>query len=125
MDSVVSNNTRFAEIIGRYIDDGDLCAIEALAKISGRIISKRYELGLNQKEFARYMGVSQAMVSKWEGGDYNFTISTIASICEKLGLSFSIQIDNRKHGFAKAGNYEMDAKAERHSDISDVLLLAG
>ena len=35
--------------------------------VSVAIASKRIDMGLTQKEFSEYMGVSQAMVSKWEG----------------------------------------------------------
>lgn len=50
------------------------------------LILARIERSMNQKQFAAFMGVSQAMVSKWESGDCNFTVETIAKICEKLGL---------------------------------------
>ncbi|MBR5968675.1 MAG: helix-turn-helix domain-containing protein [Lachnospiraceae bacterium] len=59
-----------------------------LAKISARLEMKRIDLGMTQKEFAEYMGVSQGMVSKWESREYNFTIATLNDICEKLGLIF-------------------------------------
>ena len=48
-----------------------------LAKISARLEMKRLDLGMTQKEFADYMGVSQGMVSKWESREYNFTITTL------------------------------------------------
>ena len=38
---------------------------------------------------ASFMGVSQAMISKWESGEYNFTINTLNEICDKLGLDFN------------------------------------
>lgn len=59
-----------------------------LAKISARLEMKRLDLGMTQKEFADYMGVSQGMVSKWESREYNFTITTLNELCEKLGLVF-------------------------------------
>ncbi|MBO4560217.1 MAG: helix-turn-helix domain-containing protein [Lachnospiraceae bacterium] len=59
-----------------------------LAKISARLEMKRIDLGMTQKQFAEYMGVSQGMVSKWESREYNFTIATLNDICEKLGLIF-------------------------------------
>ncbi|MCH5279935.1 MAG: helix-turn-helix transcriptional regulator [Lachnospiraceae bacterium] len=30
-------------------------------------------MGMTQLEFAKHMGVSQGMVSKWESREYNFT----------------------------------------------------
>lgn len=54
--------------------------------VSVSIASKRIDMGLTQKEFSEYMGVSQAMVSKWEGGEANFTLKTLAQIAAKLGI---------------------------------------
>lgn len=62
------------------------------AKIATEIISRRKELKMNQSEFADYMNVSQAMVSKWENGDCNFSISTICEICDKLTLNIDLQL---------------------------------
>lgn len=60
-----------------------------LALISAQIELKRKQMGMNQTEFARFMNVSQGMISKWESGDYNFSILTLNTICEKLGLRFN------------------------------------
>lgn len=65
-----------------------------LAKISARIERCRLDLGMTQKEFADYMGVTQAMVSKWESREYNFTIHSLNEICQKLGLALSIGMEN-------------------------------
>lgn len=62
------------------------------SEISTKITEERINRNMTQKEFATYMGVSQAMVSKWESGDYNFTISSIANICAKLELDFNFTI---------------------------------
>lgn len=67
-------------------------AIE-LAKISARIERCRLDLGMTQQEFAKYLGVTQGMVSKWEGREYNFTIRTLNEICEKVNLDLSISLD--------------------------------
>lgn len=70
----------------------ELRSEEILAIVSGRIQLRRIEMGLDQKQFAKLLGVTQGMVSRWESGTYNFTISTLVNICEKLGLSFDPQI---------------------------------
>lgn len=59
-----------------------------LALISAKIQLKRSALGMTQKEFARYMGVTQGMISKWESGEYNFTLLSLDNICNKLNLCF-------------------------------------
>ncbi|MCM1042233.1 MAG: helix-turn-helix transcriptional regulator [Bacteroides sp.] len=42
---------------------------------------------LNQKQFAKTMGKSEAEVSRWLGGTHNFTLRTIAKISDKLGVN--------------------------------------
>ena len=64
-----------------------------LAKISARIERSRLEMGMTQAEFSEYMGVSQGMVSKWESGEYNFTIKTLNEICQKLNLNLSVSVE--------------------------------
>lgn len=70
----------------------DLYTIREQVNISTTILKKRIDLGMNQKEFAQHMKVSQGMVSKWESSDYNFTIDAISNICDKLNLVFHVEI---------------------------------
>ena len=51
--------------------------IVELAKISAQIERCRLEMSMTQQEFAKFMGVTQGMVSKWESREYNFTIKTL------------------------------------------------
>lgn len=61
---------------------------KVLSVIAAKIYTKRTQMGMDQKAFAKFMGVSRRMVSKWESGTYNFSISTLIGICEKLELNF-------------------------------------
>ena len=54
--------------------------------IAAEICKKRFDLHMNQKEFADYMGVSQSTVSKWEKGEANFTLQTLVQIASKLHM---------------------------------------
>lgn len=65
-----------------------------LSIIADKIHLKRIALNMDQKQFAKHMHVSQGMVSRWESGSYNFSVSTLVSICEKLGLSFKPVIND-------------------------------
>ena len=49
----------------------------------------RAKLGLTQKELASRLGVSQAYVSKLEGGEANPTLERIGSLLAVLGLSLT------------------------------------
>lgn len=77
----------------------EIVATKLLAKISVTITSKRIELEMNQKQFADYMGVTQGMISKWENGNCNFTIETLASICDKLKLELDIKMNDVKNEY--------------------------
>lgn len=96
------------DAISQTLPSGDIVAARQLAKISSVILSNRLERGMSQKQFAEFTGVSQGMVSKWESGEYNFTVETLASICEKLNLDFDINLSSKwtvskgsKSGFIK------------------------
>lgn len=67
-----------------------------MAKIAITIHNSRKKRNMNQVQFAQLMGISQTMVSKWESGDYNFTIENVIQIFEKLDLKFDI-IAEEKH----------------------------
>ena len=57
-----------------------------LAELSFTIQQQRKVLGLTQAELARKLGVSQELVSRWENGEENLTIETIAKITVALGI---------------------------------------
>ena len=63
-------------------------------KFAALILNKRYELGMNQTDFAKFLGVSQTMVSRWEDGEYNFTLEKVGEISSKLGLEMDLTILN-------------------------------
>lgn len=72
---------------------------KALAVIGAEIYLKRNDLGIDQKEFAKMMGVSQGLISRWESGKHNFTISTLSKICSKLNMQLNfnkIIVDKQK-----------------------------
>lgn len=55
----------------------------AIADKIDAILKQRH---LNQKQFAKAMGKSEAEVSRWLGGTHNFTLRTIAKISDTLGV---------------------------------------
>ena len=79
--------------ISEGLSDAEVKTIVELAKISARIERCRIEMGMTQQEFAKHMGVSQGMVSKWESREYNFTIRTLNEICQKIDLVFSVGLE--------------------------------
>ena len=78
-----------------------------LYKISTKVWEERIKKNMNQKQFAEALGVSQAMVSKYESGDYNFTIHQICKLCDKLDLSVDLVIKDNSYSQAETyGNKE-------------------
>lgn len=66
--------------------------LELIHEISMAIVHERKKLGMNQTEFAKFLGVTQGMVSKWESGEYNFTLENISNIFVKLNLDVNINV---------------------------------
>lgn len=63
-------------------------ALRKAVDISIAIKQNRIARNMNQEQFAAFCGVSQAMVSKWESGDYNFSIVSWGELANKLGIPF-------------------------------------
>lgn len=53
--------------------------------ISDRLSGLLSERGLSQKDFAKLMSRSEPEVSRWLGGQHNFTLATLAKISAVLG----------------------------------------
>lgn len=58
-------------------------------EISRMIREARKRSGMSQKEFASKMGVTQSLVSRWESGECNYTVDTLAQICLALNLTMN------------------------------------
>lgn len=101
------------------ISFADVTAAKYLGKISAAIVKRRTELKMTQKEFAHYLDVSQGMVSRWEGGDYNFTVKGLAEIAEKLGLDLYINLKKCKENAEVyyAGNSEFTCVASEKTQF--------
>lgn len=85
-------NAKEATWLTDGLSESEVKTTVELAKISAMIERRRIDMGLTQQEFAKYMGVTQGMVSKWESREYNFTIRSLNEICEKLGLELCIDM---------------------------------
>ena len=84
------------ELFGDTVTVSDIIASNVLGSISASIARQRLQSNMTQKEFADYMCVSQGMVSKWEGGDYNFSIRTLADIADKLDVELTVNLEPKK-----------------------------
>ncbi len=103
---------RDSELLLESADDDtrfELNLIGVMTDISAALINYRAENSLSQKELAEKLECSQAMVSKIESGDYNFTIRKLFDVVSKLGGRVSLEID------FKDGTSVTDSSGERVS----------
>lgn len=98
-----------AELLTSGMSASDVKAALVTSDISARITKERINRQLSQKQFAELMGVSQAMVSKWESGDYNFTIGSLSKIFDKLNMDFDITISDPSESNSTFLNFTLDA----------------
>ena len=83
----------FDEIFSN-LSKADIIAGNLRHEISETIYNKRIALGMTQEQFAKHMGVSQGMVSKWESFSYNFSLEHIAEIFSKLEIDISFKTND-------------------------------
>lgn len=83
----MKNSTALQSLFSEFLSPTEIQLNEYLALISSSIISWRIGHHMTQSDLGEIMGVKQAMVSKWESGEYNFTIRTLTDISVKLGIS--------------------------------------
>lgn len=82
------------QLFEETLSPSDVLISKLMAQISTAITKERLKLHMTQSEFAEYIGSSQSLVSRWEHGDYNFTIKKIAEIAVKLNLDVNIEMRN-------------------------------
>lgn len=68
------------------LSDEELLLAAIQSDIAAEISTARIAKGLSQQELADTLGVSQALVSRWENGDVNFTLQTLVRIALKLDI---------------------------------------
>lgn len=66
---------------------------EIYYQISTAIFNYRLKHNFSQKKLAKILGVTQAMVSKLESGDYNYTIEQLWKVSQKLGFKLAVQME--------------------------------
>ena len=79
--------TQFLAALSVDLRDEDLLDATIRGLIAAEISMHRQDMNLSQKDFAKLMGVSQGLVSRWESGETNFTLSTLAAIAIKLNIA--------------------------------------
>ena len=114
------NNTKLMSIndlLNLFEDSvtaSEVMEARAIAQVTTSIIKERKRLGLDQKEFANKLGVSQSLVSRWENGNSNFTIKSLSEIAAKLDMCLDVKI-RRKIEIKQIDKYETNNYVKRES----------
>lgn len=90
----------FADVLS----PADVLSAKLMGQISSAITKERLDLNLTQKEFASHIDAAQSLVSRWERGDYNFSINKIAEIASKLDLDVNITMSHLEHSVSTSSD---------------------
>lgn len=88
--------TNMIKALSEGLSVADINFIRLISSISAKITASRIERKMNQTEFAKFMGVAPHLISKWERGDYNFTIKQLCEICDKLDIKVNINLGDEQ-----------------------------
>ena len=77
-----------------FLDPSDVLLSKLMSQTSVAITKERIKRGINQSDFAEYIKASPSLVSRWEQGDYNFSLKKISEIAAALGLDVNISFCN-------------------------------
>lgn len=86
MNNHTGNVSELLSVLSKDFSEEELTLSTMQAMIAAEISMKRQLLGLSQKQFAEKMHVTQALVSKWESGDVNYTLKTLIQIAFALNI---------------------------------------
>ena len=89
------DNANESTWLSDYLTQEESTTAKYIAQIAAIIQRQRKEKGYTQQELASKLGVSQVMVSRWENGEENFTIATLAKISSALGLEWHNPLEQR------------------------------
>ena len=80
------------DLFEESLSPADVITSKLMAQVSTAITKERLKLSMNQSDFAEHIGTTQSLVSRWEHGDYNFSIRKIAEIAAVLNLDVNISM---------------------------------
>ena len=80
-------------LFSETLTPADVLSAKLMAQFSNAITSERLNLNMSQKDFAKHINATQSLISRWECGDYNFSINKIAEIAAKLDLNVDFKIN--------------------------------
>ena len=88
-------NTRKSDELFAELPESDFKNACLRGAISAEIRNKRHQMEMTRNEFAKFLGVSQHTVSKWETPGYNFSLNKLVELFVKLDIEFDITFDKK------------------------------
>ena len=83
------------EVMAESLSVDEIVASTIKAHIATQITEWRISHKMSQRDLAEFCGVQQSTISKWENGDFNFTIEKLAEIACKLDLDLKVSMRPR------------------------------
>lgn len=80
------------DLFSEVLSASDILSSKLMAQVSTAITKERLKMRMNQKEFAGYLGVTQSEISRWEHGDYNFSLKKVAELATRLEMDVDINL---------------------------------
>ena len=71
-------------------------AASLMCDVSTALVEYRRKNKLTQKELAERLNVGQPMISKYESGDYNWTIRSLVEVSSKLGMNLTLSLEEKE-----------------------------
>lgn len=93
MNKKKTNVEDLFSLFSETLTPADVLSAKLMAQFSNAITSERLNLNMSQKDFAKHINATQSLISRWECGDYNFSINKIAEIAVKLDLNVDFKIN--------------------------------
>ena len=81
-------NAKIGESLFNDIPPDKMYALKTRVAIANVIYHERKRRGMSPTEFAEFCDVAQPMVSRWESGEYNFSIDGLSALFYRLNLRF-------------------------------------
>lgn len=85
-----NNMSELLKLFYDKVSPEDMLYSKLSAHITSQIIRQRMIREMNQKQFADFLGCTQAYISKLENGNCNFTLGKLCELAVKLDLDISV-----------------------------------
>jgi HTH-type transcriptional regulator/antitoxin HipB len=93
--------------------------VNSIRNVAVAIRGRRKDLGLNQAELARRVGVSRKWIYEFEAGKPTAEFGIVMRVLDELGLSFDIAKDSGEVGgkpLAVSRAVDLDALLDEHRE---------